>query len=161
MFRLSLAPANKDQVTRWLVVAGLTTGGPGVLSIGLLVKTIRQAIPGNYILDRFVIMALVVGIVTALPLALFKKVICASFAQLGSATSVIYLGFSLSGAFQPDFRGVLTAILILMDLVFVVLFSSGLCFLKKYGDSSDVFLGVIMLLAFLGVWFYPIWVMWR
>jgi hypothetical protein len=161
MFRLSLSPANPAQVKTWLVVAGLASGGPGILSIGLLVKAIRQAIPDNYILTRFVIMALAAAIITALPLAVFKKVISVSFAQLGSATSVVYLGFSLSGAFQADYRGVITAILLLMDVVLLVLFSSGLSFLNREGERSDVFLGLFMLIVFLGVWLYPILVIWR
>ena len=161
MFRLSLATANDSVVKRWLIVSGVATGTPGVVTIASLTKIIGNLIPKEYVNSRYVTIALIIGFVTGLSLALFKKVLCVSFAQLGAATSAVYLGFALTGAFQPEFRAVITAIVVMLDLVFLVLFSSGLSFMAKQRSPSDVALGILLLLIFLSTWLWPIWVMWR
>jgi hypothetical protein len=161
MFRLSLQIANPEVVRAWRMRAGLTVGGAGVLSIGTLVKQMRALVPEGALQEHFIYMALAIAFVTALPLTTFPRVLSVSVAQLGFATSLMYLGYSLLGVFLPDYRLVLNALLILVAFVFIVIFSSGPVYYYKERSWSDLALGVGNLFVFIGLWLYPLSEIWR
>jgi len=161
MFDLLLQDADELKARKWLTWSGLITGGQGVTSVSALITRIKGLLPEHLVLEQFTFMALAIAIATVLPLAAFRKVISVSLAQLGVATSLMYLGFSLTGAFQAEYRIVITMVLILVATVFFVLFYSGIQFIYRQGRWSDFFLGVLLLLSFAALWLYPIWAMWR
>lgn len=152
MFRLFLAPANPNEVKRWRTWSGVTAGSAGLLSIGALVASLRNILPEELVDEKFVYMSLAIAFVTALPIAAFPRVISIALSQLGIATSLIYLGCSVVGAFRPDHINTLELILLLLALVFLVLFLSGLLYVIKEKSWSDLALGFLLLGVSVYLW---------
>jgi hypothetical protein len=156
MFDLSLAPANPKEVKRWRTLSGVTAGGTSLLSIGALASSLTGMLPEDLVAENFVYMSLAIAFVAALPIAVFPRVISVSLSQLGIATSLIYLGCSVAGVFRPDYVNTLEVILLLLALVFVVLFSSGLGFSIKQSSWSDLLLGIFLLVVSVYLWVSPV-----
>lgn len=160
MFNRILAPANPDVVKPLLIWSGISVVGEGSASIGVLVARLHELFPKGMILENFTYMSVAIGFVTALPLAVFRRVICVSCAQFGLATSLMYLAYSVTGAFQPTYAFVINLIIFVLAIVFLILFSSGSTDLAKNRCWSDFIVSVFGLLAFLVVWLFPIFHSW-
>lgn len=152
MFRLSLAPANKQQVKRWRFWSGVTAGGTGVLSLGSLTSTVREAFPPEMVDESFIYMAVAVALITALPLVAFPKVLSISLSQLGIATSLILLACSIAGVFRPNYSLEFTVVVALVGFVFFVLFVSSLLFAIRERSWSDLLLWLLLLGVTVFVW---------
>ncbi len=113
----------------------------------------------NY--EQFMYMAVAIAFVTGLALLLFRKVICLSFAQMGFASGLQYLGFSLLGVFAHGYQSVLIGLMILLAIMFLVLFSDGLRYYISQRSWSDAILGGVFLLFFFAVWLFPAGKLWR
>ena len=166
MFELSTADVNAAVANKWLVFAGINTATSGAMTLATAVDRIKNLFPAkvleqlpNY--QQFIYLALGIAFVTALPLGFIKKIFCLSFAQLGFASSLLYLGCALFGVFANGFTNVLLVLLLVMMLVFIVIFSSGISYAVHEKKWSDVILGTGVLLVFVGVWLYPLLKIWR
>jgi len=166
MFGLSLQPIAPDVAKTWLIRCGVAVGGSGLISISTLVDRIRQMFPKavleqlpNY--EQFIYMALAIAFVTALPLVMFRKVVCLSLAQMGYASGLQYLGFSLLGVFVHGYGHVLIGLMVLLAILFVILFSDGLKYYLSLRSWSDVALSIVFLAFFCAVWLFPAWMLWR
>src|SRR5258708_24433786 len=89
------------------------------------------------------------------------KIVCLSLAQMGYASGLLYLGFSLLGIFVHCYEHVLIGLMLLLAVIFVVLFSDGLRYSISLRSWSDVALGVIFLGFFFAVWLFPALRLWR
>jgi hypothetical protein len=166
MFRLNLEPVNPDVVKSWLIRCGITAGGAGMISVSTLVDRIRELFPQAVLIqlpnyEQFLYMAVGIAFITGLPLLIFPKVLTLSFAQMGFAASLLYLGYSLLGVFIRGFEIVPRILLVLMALIFAVLFSDGLRFAYRDKSWSDFWKDLAILLLFIVIWMLPIWVIWR
>jgi ABC-type dipeptide/oligopeptide/nickel transport system permease component len=166
MFDLNTADANPAVAGKWLVFAGINTATSGALTLATAVDRIKSIFPAkvleqlpNY--QQFIYLALAIAFVTALPLGFIRKVFCLSFAELGVASSLLYLGCALFGVFANGYEKVLLILLLVMILVLVVTFSSGIMFATHEKQWSDAVLGIGVLIVFVGVWLYPLFKIWR
>ena len=156
-----LAPANKEIVKTWRTWSGITVGGQMATSVGTLVARAGEVLPAGVLHEQFLHMALAIAFVTALPLAVFPRVISVSLAQMGVATSLMYIGYAFTGAFPPGYELVITAILSLVAFVFLILFFSGSLYLYREKCWSDLFVGSLLLAVFVILWLRPTLDSWR
>jgi hypothetical protein len=166
MFDLNLQAVNPSVTRAWLIRCGVTVGGTGIISVTTLVDRIRHLFPVEFLLrlsnyEQFIYMALGIAFVTALPLTMFRVVVSLSFAQMGFASSLLYLGCSILGVFIYGYKVILMILLIIMAGIFELAFSVGPRF--AYGEKkwSDFTLGLGLQVVFLGVWLFPLWKLWR
>jgi hypothetical protein len=160
MFNRILAPANPEIVKNLLVWSGISVAGEGAASVGALVTKLNELLPKEMILANFTYMSLAIGFVTALPLVAFPRVISVACAQLGLATSLVYLGYSATGAFQPDFTFVINSILVILAVVFLIIFSGGSIDLARNRCWSDFIVSIFVMLIFLMIWLFPLYRTW-
>jgi hypothetical protein len=120
------------------------------------VASLRNILPKELVDEKFVYMSLAIAFVTALPIAAFPRVLSVSLSQLGIATSLIYLGCSVAGAFRPDYVNTLELILLLLALVFGVLFLGGLFYSIEQRSWSDLLLGIFLLGVSVYLWLSPV-----
>src|SRR5262245_3972004 len=120
LFRLSLFPANPKEVRRWRIRSGISAAASAG-SVGALAAGLRHVFMPAMLNDQFIYMALAISFVTGAPLLAFPLVLCVSLAELGFATSLMYLAYSLLGVFLPGYRLILTAVTISVAIVFCVL----------------------------------------
>lgn len=160
MFRLSLFPANPQEVRRWRILSGVSVGASAG-SLGVLVSRLRHLVPAGMLQEQFIYMALAIAFITGLPLYAFSRVLCVSLAELGFATSLMYLAYSLLGVFPPNYRLILTIVVIVVACVFLVLFKSGASFFRELQSMSDFWLAVVQLFIFFCLWLYPLYYIWR
>lgn len=73
---------------------------------------------------------------------------CVDLAQLGVATSIMLLGYSVLGAFPPNFLTFVHVLIGIVALVLLVLFSSGLIFFCRQKSWFDLILGIVLLIPF-------------
>ncbi|RMH34187.1 MAG: hypothetical protein D6690_11120 [Nitrospirae bacterium] len=161
LFRLSLYPANPAEVRRWRIFAGVSIGASGAGSLGILVSRLRHLIPTDMLQEQFIYMALAIAFITGLPLYAFSRVLCISLAELGFPTSLMYLAYALLGVFLPNYRPILTIIVIVVACIFLVLFTSGVSFFRTQQSMSDFYLAAVQLCIFLCLWLYPLYWIWR
>lgn len=166
MFRLSLQPVNPDVAKYWLIGCGASVGGTVSISVAAVVGRIHQLFPAavlerlpNY--QQFMYMALALALVPGLVLLGFRKVVCVSLAQMGFASGLQYLGFSLLGVFAHGYEPVLIGLMVLTAIVLAVVFSQGLSYYANQKSYSDLLLGCGMLASFFVIWLYPAWKLWR
>ena len=156
MFERILAPANPDLVKTWLIWSGVGAASEGVASISTFVALMNKAIPAKMIHEEFVYMSLAIGLIAVLPLVAFPRVISLSLSQIGVATSLMYLGYAMTGAFPAGFQIVVIILQIVVALVFLIIFSSGPIYLAKEKCWSDFAVSLGGLIVFFCLWLYPI-----
>jgi hypothetical protein len=156
MFRLSLAPANESQVRFWRIATGVTFAAGGGASIAAIVPEIKNALPEGMIVEQFTHMAVAIALVAGLPLLFFPRVVSIALAQSGVATSIMFLVYSLLGAFPPSYLTFARVLIGIVALVLVILFSSGLAFYYREKSWSDLGVGILLLILFIFLWLYPV-----
>lgn len=155
MFQFSLAPANKSKVRFWRITTGVTFTAGGGTSIAAIVPKIKEALPEGMIVEQFTHMAVAVALAVGLVLLFFPRVLTVSLAQLGVATSIMLLVYSVLGAFPSSFLTFVRILIGLIALVMLILFSGGLTFFYRQKAWSDFFLGIVILVPFAFLWIYP------
>jgi hypothetical protein len=153
---LALWPAPPRVRTKWRGFA-FTTGG-----LSALLVLVRSKFPEDLLrrfpeYENFIYAALAISIISALFLVVIDKVIAVSFAQLGSITSLLYIGYALFGIFSGPLLPVFAALMIMAMLVMLVIFGQSLAFVRSEGTTVDLALGVIMLMAALFMCAYPLY----
>src|SRR5205823_5844919 len=98
---LALTPANPNVRNVWLRFA-FGTGG-----LSAIMALIRQTFPAEILqrfpeYDTFIYAALAISLISALLLVMINKVITVSLAQLGSITSLLYVGYAIFGIFSAS-----------------------------------------------------------
>jgi hypothetical protein len=74
------------------------------------------------------------------------------------ATAYLYLGYSITGIFLPDYLFVRTLILIIIAVIYIALFGRGVFYVIRHGNTVDILLNVAMLIVFIILWFFPLFV---
>jgi len=97
--------------------------------------------------------ATAVAFILALPLIAFPRVLSVSIAQLGVGTSFILIAYALSPVFIAGSHITFSVIFTILVIVITVLFSSGIKSIFKLGDALDKFFTVLLVLAFMYLWF--------
>jgi len=155
MFEMSLATANRKQVWKWRIGSGCVVGASGAMSLDTVVDRLRHILPAGQINEQFIAMALIIAFVTGLPLFAFPRVVTVSLAQLGFATGLVYIGYSVLEVFRPQYDVVLIAVVLIVALVLLIVFSSGILYYHREKSRSDECLAVVSLLLFVTLWTYP------
>ena len=157
-----LAPANETIAKVWRKRLLIPLGVALVASICTRVVKALEILPEGILHEQFIYLAFAIAFVTALPLTMFpSRVLTVSFAQMGVATSWLYLGYGFTGALPSYYESVITFIFFLLALVFIVLFLGGILFWYREKLWSDLTVGSVLMVAFVVLWLYPIWDSWR
>jgi hypothetical protein len=160
MFEVVTQEANRDVASRWLTFAGLLLGVNGAASVAMFVERIRSLIPAELINERYVYFALLFSIIAAVPLRIFPIVLSVSIAQMGTATSGLYLAFALTPHFLPEYRFEITLVLIAIVVGLQIALIGGYRYLIAMRAWSDFALSIALSICFAAVWVLPFVEIW-
>ncbi len=158
-FRLHTFPVAQQVARRWRTLSGISSGASAAGSITVLTKQVHHLLPAKLIDENLVYISLAFAFITALPLRVSQVVISLSLAQLGFTTSLMYLAYSLHGAFPPNYLPALRAVVVVVALAFSIIFLRGVrFFLRPQNRSiSDFWLAVVILVVFICLWLFPLY----
>ena len=155
---LSIQPANPAKVKEWRYWAFGSAGASGLLTV---VNGIHRIFPAERLqnfadYESFIYAAFAIAFISGLFLLATNKVIAVSFAQVGAMLSLLYIGYSVVGIFVKAFMPVYYVIMVLGVVVIIVIFGESIGFLRKYGTTGDVALGLLFLTGAIFGGTYPL-----
>ena len=153
MLQCLLAPASLSTVKQMKKLAFGSATGQGVTSIAAVIAIATNLLDDALILQSYMFIATAVAFILALPLIAFPRVLSVSIAQLGVGTSFILIAYALSPVFIAGSHITFSVIFTILVIVITVLFSSGIKSIFKLGDALDKFFTVLLVLAFMYLWF--------
>jgi hypothetical protein len=154
--------ANPSIVKKWRAWCLTEAAASGGL-LGLT-KLIQRLFPEE-ILGRlpdyeiYIHAALAISLITVLFLTMIPKIITLSFAQLGTITSMVYLGYSFAGIFITSLLPVFFVIMTLAIVIMTIVFWQSIVYFKQEKAYVDLVVGCISLIGTAFVCVYPMYLL--
>ncbi len=160
MFRLSRLPANSTIANKWKVGCGSSVLGNGGVSVSSQIDSIKDMFPPELIDNELMYIAFAISLITSLPLFLSSKVLTVSIAQLGVATSIVFIACSMHGVFGEGYFKVFIAAIIILIIVLFITFFDGIEDALRQKSWSDLILRGTIVLIFLSIHIYALNKVW-